>query len=424
MRDMRGHNEGTIIQKPDGKKHAVITLPDGRRKWKRACPHVHPASEKRKACPEARATLRALLAAEPAALEADRMTVGQYLSGWLDDTKDRFAPATWRKYEQHIRVHLAPALGHRHLSELSVGDVRGYLRAVRVDPQTARHHRATLRRALADAVREGLVGRNVAALAEPPPLPHRERPILTAAQVRTLIDGTRDDRLHALWVLLATTGLREAEALGLTWEDVDLDVEGRLRNEEQTTAHRPRAMVDVRSVAGNSDAAPGSRPEWLAGHGGYPKPASVHVRHTLHRIDGQWQLRAPKTPKSRRTVTLPEVAANALRAHFTAQKQEWLAAGRPGELGLVFVRPDGRPYHGSKLTTLLYPILERLGLPRVTCHDLRHTASTILFDAGVDLEDVAKMLGHTDSRMLRERYVHVRPERSDAVAKRMQEAVG
>jgi integrase len=151
--------------------------------------------------------------------------------------------------------------------------------------------------------------------------------------------------------------------------------------------------------------------------------ASVHVRHTLHRIDGEWQLREPKTPKSRRTVTLPPVTVEALRAHRTRQLEERIAAGQPTAEGLVFVRADGRPYHGSKLTTLLYPVLDRLGLPKVSVHDLRHTASTILFDAGVDLEDVAKMLGHTDSRMLRERYVHVRPERSGAVAAAMERAM-
>jgi integrase len=417
MPDVRGHNEGCLTQRSNGKKYAVVSV-DGRRVSKRACPHVHKASERHRDCPESKATLRELVALRERgaeALDGSRMTLGQYLGGWLDDVRPRLAPATWRKHEQHIRNHIAPALGSRPLAALTVRDVQHLIGRTELDPQTYRHHRATLRRVLADALRDGLVTRNVAALAEPPPLPHRERPILTADQARTLIEGTRDDRLHALWTLLVTTGLREAEALGLTWEDVNLGAEqprrGHVVQPDDDAAGVRSALADPRASGGSlGDAARGSA-------------GSVTVRHTLHRIDGEWQLREPKTPKSRRTVTLPPVTVEALRAHRTRQLEERIAAGQPTAEGLVFVRADGRPYHGSKLTTLLYPVLDRLGLPKVSVHDLRHTASTILFDAGVDLEDVAKMLGHTDSRMLRERYVHVRPERSGAVAAAMERAM-
>ena len=152
--------------------------------------------------------------------------------------------------------------------------------------------------------------------------------------------------------------------------------------------------------------------------------AAVHVRHTLHRIDGQWQLRAPKTPKSRRTVTLPEVAADALREHRRRQLEERMAAGIPTEYGLVFVRPDGRPYHGSKLTTLLYPILDRLGLPRVTVHDLRHSAATILYGAGVPIEAIGDMLGHSTTRVTADLYRHRVPEIQRSLADAMERAVG
>lgn len=406
MRDVRGHNEGSIFPRKDGRWVAAISLGDGRR-----------ATRYAKSKAEARDRLRELQRLKEAgAVDGSRMTLGQYLGKWLDDVRPRLAPATWRKHEQHCRNHIVPRLGHARLSDLSVAEVRRFLARTDLDPQTRRHHRATLRRALADAQRDGLVTRNVAALAEPPPLPHRERPILTADQARTLIEGTRDDRLHALWTLLVTTGLREAEALGLTWEDVNLG----------------DALVLGRGVrpAGDPHGDQGQDHVGLGGgvHGSV-RPASgatgaVHVRHTLHRIDGEWQLREPKTPKSRRTVTLPPVTVEALRKHRQAQLEEWLAAGRPGSADMVFVRPDGRPYHGSKLTTLLYPVLDRLGLPRVAVHDLRHSAATILYGAGVPMEAIADMLGHSTVRVTQDLYRHrveaIQHEASD----RMQEAVG
>lgn len=414
MHDVRGHHEGTLIQRPNGVKYVVVSLPGGQRRSRRACPHIHPPADRRKWCPEARQTLRDLQALEPEQLAANRLTLGQYLREWLEDVRPRLAPATWRKHEQHIRVHLAPALGGRRLSELSVGDVRRYLAGQRgLEVQTLRHHRATLRRALSDALREGLVNRNVAALAEPPPLPHRERPILTAAQVRTLIEGTREDRLWALWVLLATTGLREAEALGLTWEDVDLGDGPLVGSAVRTRRDDHREAVRVVS------------PDAV---GPAPRAAAVHVRHTLHRVPRvdparSWELRPPKTPKSRRTVTLPAVTADALREHRRRQLEERMAAGVPTEDGLVFVRPDGRPYHGSKLTALLYPILDRLELPRVHVHDLRHSAATILYGAGVPIEAIADMLGHSTTRVTADLYRHRVPEMQADLADRMDRAL-
>lgn len=407
MRDVRGHNEGSIFPRKDGRWVAAISLGDGRR-----------ATRYAKSKAEARDRLRELQRLKEAgAVDGSRMTLGQYLGRWLEDVRPRLAPATWRKHEQHCRNWIVPALGMVRLTDLSVAHVRRYLDGARgLDPQTLRHHRATLRRALADANRDGLVGRNVAALAEPPALPHRERPILTADQARTLIEGTRDDRLHALWVLLVTTGLREAEALGLTWEDVDL------------------GSLDLGSDGRRAPGLPGlhvavpderRRPEGRAGTTGRtPASGSVHVRRTLHRIDGEWQLREPKTPKSRRTVILPPVTVEALRKHRQAQLEEWLRAGRPGSADMVFVRPDGRPYHGSKLTTLLYPLLDRLGLPRVTVHALRHGYASMMLAEGVELITVSRILGHSSIRITADIYAKVMPNLQADAAEKMQRAVG
>jgi integrase len=352
MRDVRGHNEGSIYPRADGRWVAAISLGDGRR-----------ATRYAKSRAEAKVRLAELQRLkESQAVEGSRLTLSQFLVRWLDDVRPRLAPATWKKHESICRVHLVPVVGHRRLSELSVHDVtrlvdeRGPLGVL--DAQTRRHVRGTMRRALADALRQGHVTKNVAALAEPPSLPHRERSVLDALQVRALIDGTREDRLHALWVLLATTGLREAEALGLTWDDVDLDGQ------------------------------------------------TASVRRTLQRHDGEWQLRPPKTARSRRTVYLPSLTVEALRSHRRDQQAALMAAGKPGQLGLVFVTERGRPIHGPNLSKVLYAHLDRLGLPRVTVHDLRHSAATVLYAEGVPLEAIADMLGHSTTRVTADLYRH------------------
>ena len=154
MTTMRSHGEGSLFQRGrDRKWVASVTMPDGKRRSR---------SARSKA--EGLVNLRELTRQRDAAVPRDPQVerLGPYLQRWLADVQPRLAPATYRKHESICRVHLVPALGHRRLSELSVADVRDYLRHKRLDPQTVRHHRATLRRALADAQRDALISRNVA----------------------------------------------------------------------------------------------------------------------------------------------------------------------------------------------------------------------------------------------------------------------
>jgi integrase len=356
-----------------------VTMPNGKRPTL-SCPHRHRPSDRD--CPEVKANLAELLRLRDhhAPAGGHTLTLGAFLTAWLADVRPNLAPATWRKHESIIRVHLAPAmgggLGGKRLSDLSVSDVRRYLASAPVGPQSARHHRATLRRALADAQRDGLVTRNVAALAEAPRMTKAERVVLDAAQVRTLIERTRDDRLHALWVLAATTGMREAEMLALTWSDIDLDA------------------------------------------------ASVRVASTLHRINGEWKFRVPKTVMSKRSVPLPPVTVAALREHRRRQLEEQAALGVLGKAGMVFTTPRGQPIHGPNLSKVLYAHLDRLALPRVTVHDLRHSAATVLYARGVPLPVISDMLGHSTIRVTADLYRHRVPELSKEAAQRMQEAVG
>src|ERR1035437_4409266 len=167
-------------------------------------------------------------------------TVAEHLSEWLERERTRIRPSTWREREQHVRAYLIPAFGKVSLARLTPIQIeRAMARFVQagrpkdgetlpggrpprpVSPLTVRHVRATLRRALADAVRDGRVGRNAAADARPPYVPHRPVGYMSAPDVRRLLDATRDDALGPIFALAASTGLRLGELLGLAWPDVD-----------------------------------------------------------------------------------------------------------------------------------------------------------------------------------------------------------
>lgn len=379
METLRGHHEGSLfLRRKDRRWTAQVTMPDGRRPTA-SCQHPDHGPTEKRPCPEGKALLAELLRLRDAgAVHASpRLTLAAYLDRWLGDVRGSLAPATWRKHESIVRTGLAPALGARRLSELSVGDVRRYLAQGSLGARSLGHHRATLRRALADAVREGLIVRNVAALAPPPKLPQREPAILSADQARSLIDGTREERHGPLFHVAVTTGMREAELLGLAWRDVDLDA------------------------------------------------AEIHARNTLHREEGEWVLREPKTSKSRRTIPLTPGAVGALREHRRRQLEERVGSGgRYPAFGLVFTTRTGWPMYAWHVLEALYAAEKRLGLPRVGVHGLRHSTATILYAAGVDIETIADILGHSSSRVTAAIYRHRVGDMARGAADKMGAAVG
>jgi integrase len=238
--DVRSHHEGSIYRRTIRRARtsysvftAAVTMP-GARRTSASCPHRHGPRDRE--CREVREALQRLLERRDAGTPDPRkIRVGPYLRAWIE-TVNGLAPATMRQHEQIIRNHLEPAFGRMMLSDLNRNHVNAYLAASPLHPQTLRHHRATLRLVLAGAVGDRLITANAASLASAPKLPDVERRWLTSAQCKALIEGTRDTRLWAFWVLAITTGLREAEMLGLTWEDVDLgDARAHLDGREESS---------------------------------------------------------------------------------------------------------------------------------------------------------------------------------------------
>lgn len=379
MQDVRGHNEGStyprLVRPAKAEPYVVwtaaVTMPDASRPT-RACPHQHKPGDRE--CREIRQILDAMKDRRDAGSgDPRRVKLGPYLERWVSSLSG-LAPSTVRQHEMIVRVHLTrDRIARLSLAELRHTHVNDYLRRTRRNPQTLRHHRATLRRALADAKREQLVTFNAAADATAPRLPGRERPILSPEQVRTLVDGTRETRWHALWAVGAMCGLRISEALGLTWADVD---------------------------------------------GGY-----LHVRAQLGTDANGWCRVPLKTDKSRRSIPLAAVVRRALEEHRAIQDADRGDTPRPID-GYIFLTPAGANVWPPNVLPHLYRDLARLGLPRVTFHDLRHSAATTLFSLGVPLPVISDWLGHSTVRITADLYRHRVPELSRDAADRLDELFG
>lgn len=148
---------------------------------------------------------------------------------------------------------------------------------------------------------------------------------------------------------------------------------------------------------------------------------TVTIRQTLTRDKGQWVLAEPKTSRSRRTIVLSAIAAKALDEHrrkmTLARTPEW------PYFGLVFTTPAGTPLYGWRVLQALYAAEERLGLPKVPVHGLRHSAASILIAQGYGLEDVKQLLGHTTISTTSDTYAHPDMGRLSEVAAGMDRAL-
>jgi integrase len=367
QRTKRGNYEGSVYRRSDGRWVAAVSLGDGKR--------VHRYAKTRA---DAAAKLAAVLktAQDQLPIPPERGTVGQFLEDWLANTAKRSVrPSTFVSYEGLVRVHLVPELGKVSLIKLSPQHVERMINrklTAGLSPRRVEYMRAVLRRALNDALRWGLVARNVATLVTPPRAQRYEIRPLDPDQARAFLEAIQGDRLQALYSVALAVGLRQGEALGLRWEDVDL---------EQGT---------------------------------------IHVRRALQRVDGTLQLVEPKTARSRRVVVLPGTVAAGLQQHRARQVAERLAAGSEWvDAGLVFCSPTGRPLDASNVTHAFQRHLARAGLPRQRFHDLRHACASLLLAQGVNPRVVMEVLGHSQITLTLNTYSHVLPSLTADAASRM-----
>src|SRR5260370_16111155 len=151
--------------------------------------------------------------------------VSKFLHDWFETSvKPGVRLLMLEQYRQHVKLYQAPLLGHHRLAKLAPQHVRAFLNQKLADglsPRTVQLSLVILRRALGQAVKDGLLGRNVAKLVDGPRVERFEGKTLSPQQARAFLDGAWGERLEALYTAALAVGLRMGEALGLRWQDVD-----------------------------------------------------------------------------------------------------------------------------------------------------------------------------------------------------------
>jgi integrase len=371
----RGHGEGAIYQRADGRWCASVDLGiiNGKRKRK----VIYGKTRK-----EVADKLKALHRDQASGINIapEQQTIKQFFDQWLEQTiKPHSRPKTYASYAQIARLYLLPHLGSLQLSKLAPEHVQAMLNSLRstggehgggLAPRTVQYVHAVLRKALNQAVKWGRIPRNVATLIDTPRVEKYPMAPLTPEQGRVLLNAVKGHRLEVLYRVALSLGLRKSEVLGLRWEDADFAVQ------------------------------------------------TLRIAYALQRQSGKLVLVAPKTAASVRTLALPSVLLNALRLHRERQQAERANRGSAWrEHGLVFPSNIGTPMEPRNLVRHFKTVLKRAGLPpTIRFHDLRHSCATFLVAQGVHPRVIQEILGHSDIQTTMGIYAHVLPEVQRAAA--------
>jgi integrase len=370
----RGNGEGSIHRRKNGgwcAQYTVYTAKGRKRKTLYGKTRQEVAAKLAKALSDREGGIT---------FDADNLRLGDYLQRWLEDSKKGSVKrVTYEGYIRQVRNHLVPTLGRIKLMALTPAHLRGLYREkteTGLSARTVGYIHTTIRNALEQAVRDGLVPRNVADVVKAPRLCREEIQPLTPAQTKTLLEAVGGDRFEALYVLAVTAGLRQGELLGLKWEDIALD----------------RGLLQVRRTLSSTK-------------GGAPVFSN------------------PKTAKGRRSVKLTARAVEALSRHRERQLEEREeVAGLWQNHGLVFPTRVGTPMSRHNLVARSFkPLLKRAGLPEIRFHDLRHTCATLMLAVGANPKVAQETLGHANVTITLDTYSHLLPNMQEEVAEKVNE---
>jgi integrase len=350
-RSRRGRGEGSIYQRADGLWVASISA-------------GHKANGKRRRLVAygetkqvAREKLKGIVADRQR--EPGKLTIADLGKSWLEVKKTSVAAGTYRRYEQLVRSHITPRIGHlvaHGVEPLDIQDFYGQMLAEEETTSNTRKAGECLLFMFDYAVQLHLVKHNPVKDAKRPRHEKAQMHVWSQAQAQAFLEAAKTDPFHTLYAVALSTGLREGELFALGWADIEF-------------ADR-----------------------------------SLQVTKTLEEEDSVLRIKPPKTAKGRRRVDLPDFVVELLAAH----KERKIAENRAD--APVFSDSRGGYLRRSNVRKRsFHPLIAKAGVPTIRFHDLRHTAATLLLLAGVHPKIVSERLGHASVEITLNTYSHVLP---------------
>ncbi|MGI1660146.1 MAG: tyrosine-type recombinase/integrase [Desulfitobacterium sp.] len=270
------------------------------------------------------------------------MTMGELFQRFLQYKKSRIERSTFERYESHIRK-LTVLLGHLYLASLDSIKVEEKLFLLDQDNLSARtikNYYTTLRTIVKWGLTKKYLNEDVTEGIEPPMVRHKKRDILNPEELKLFIQTAKNYKLYLPLKILAITGMRVGEVMGLKWQSVSFE------------NNRIKIVEAVSSSAG--------------------------------------YLKDTKTHGSKRELELDAETMSELKKHKLAMTE----CDRAADDDFVFQRESSKDFIGyENILRTKNRVLKKAGLRSIRIHDLRHGVGSILLDKGASITSVAEQLG-------------------------------
>ena len=304
--------------------------------------------------------------------ESEKLTFTQLLKQWLEVRKMRIKPTTYAGYELQINKHIIPYFldKDKPVEKLTAYDLEQYYQyklEEKLNPNTILHHHATIKTALNYAIKHDIISTNVAQKAETPKKKPFEATVLAINDINELLKATQNTNIFLPILLAVQLGLRRSETLGLRWCDIDF---------QKNKIHILNTVVQFYSIQ---------------------KCCSQILSDE-----------STKTPKSKRTLSLPDN----LKEFLLTRRNEI----NPKPLDYICMKKDGTPISPLYLDHMFRKTVRGLG-KNIRFHDLRHSCATYLHEEmGYDIKDIQEYLGHSTIATTANIYTHFSNKKFDVIA--------
>ncbi len=313
-------------------------------------------------------------------MQPNRTTVADYLTTWLSDyVKPNLSPRGYERYESIVRVHLVPAIGSIPLTQLRSNHLQKHysgMLEVGLSPQSVRYDHVVLHKALATALKWGLIARNVADGVDVPRAKRSEMKTWDEEEINQFLEAAKDTQYYALFYTALFTGMRRSELLALRWQDIDFIY------------------------------------------------SQIYVNRSMHHLQGGGYIfTQPKSDKSRRTIALPPSAFLVLEDYRKQKETEGILLGTLlKDIDLAF-SALGKPLRPNTVSRAWTMLAIKAGVKVIRLHDARHSHASLMLRQGVHPKIVQERLGHSTISVTLDTYSHVTPGMQEAAAKRFDDAL-
>jgi integrase len=308
-------------------------------------------------------------------VEPCSLTYAQYLDSYVEEhLRHHTCPRALESLSYMIARRVIPSLGSIPLTKLRPMDLQQFcseMRGAGLADASVRKLHNTIRVSLAHAVRLQILAVNPADAVIAPRVPRTEMKALSEDETAAMLHAAEGTVLYVPLLLAVGSGMRRGELLGLLWSDIDL-------------------------YAGTAT-----------------------VQRTLQEAGGELIVSAPKTVKSRRTVTLPTIVVDVLRQHRAEQARRTLAHEASWtDSDYVLAAPHGGPWRPANFDKTWRAFRKRQGIV-IKFHGLRHSHATQLLKAGVNVKVISERLGHASIAITLDVYGHVMPSMQEEAAEKI-----